>query len=764
MMFESIPSSYDLTVSTGTLYTQPIVFDKTGTYYIVFRAYAEGKYSDIKQGKIEVAVTETVTAAKTTLENGAVYITLTAEEGCDIYYVTEKIKNASDIAISSENLYTYPITYSSSGYIAAVAVKTVNGEQSVSSVYAATVSVTGGPITLDKVGEITVKETNTASGVRVTLSCADSDADLFYTIDKNADTAATTGDTKYTGAFEVSTGGYVHVVAAKPGYEYAYKTQSLNVSKTAEPTVEAVPSGSSYILRFACETDGAEYYYTTDCTTPTTSSAQATSGLAVVDSGVTLKFIAVANGYEASNVVTKILSEGDISQCGEVLFTESNVIGGKELMLTDLTPRTTVYYTLDGTDPTVDSNVYENRLSFTSAGTYTVRAIAVRSGYYDSEIYEYTVTLTALTTPYAKSSSSMLNVDGSMIYNLYLGNESEPAKIYYTTDGSVPVVGSDSTKLFTGSYIYFYEDGMLRIMAAAEGYANSSVNNYTVTIPEITGVGGATVLSTEAAVGGTNIYFASSTEGASFFFLIVEGTESTGVTASEITTPCGGENGNMVFAPYERSVVWVKTVKSGLAPTVMKYNVTNGAADAPTASVASNSVVKAGTAVELIGGNYTDSEGAERTFEVFYTLDGTAPTLESDVYTEPIEITSGTLIRAAAAGYKYALSEIADFYYGVEGESYAIDIDISNLTRVGANGIEGSIKLGISGLEDVNGRAYVALYRNNELLAVRSAALAESVTFDDIAVLAEGTVIVKAFVFLDDGSIQPVCTNSIRAF
>ena len=52
-----------------------------------------------------------------------------------------------------------------------------------------------------------------------------------------------------------------------------------------------------------------------------------------------------------------------------------------------------IYYTLDGSEPTVGSQRYEASIEITS--TTTIKAIAVKDGYVDSEVSEATYTKTS---------------------------------------------------------------------------------------------------------------------------------------------------------------------------------------------------------------------------------------------------------------------------------------------------------------------------------------------------------------------------------
>lgn len=753
------------------LYTEPITFNETGNYYFYMKAYKDGVYSSIKG--VTVAVTVTVTVAKPvfsaeTLSNGAKVVKISAEEDSRIYYVISdtKVESKSAIPRDNDHLYTYPITFTETKYISAIAVRETASGEIVSEISGAQPLISNGPVTLDKVGAITINETVTGTGVKVTLSCADSDADLFYIFDNSPDTVATTGSTAYNGVFELNTDGYLHVVAAKPGYEYAVETRQINFSRTADPQITISELGSSsFMVRFDCATPNAKYYYTTDNSEPTVNDNNlAALGMAVVDSGVTLKVIAVADGYNPSNVVTQIITNGEAQKCGDVLFNTTDVIGGKTVYLVSVTSGATIYYTLDGTEPTMNSLVYDENspLRFTAETDVTIRAKAVKSGYYNSDITEEHVTVTRLSMPKfqeAKAQSS----DGRNIYKYRFTCEEEFAYIYYTVDGTAPVVDAANTELYLGEFAV-EENCVLSIMAVAEGYANSAVNVRTVTLPEnddSTVAPPVIAVKTEGVIGGKLVSLTCATEGASIYYTTTEG-----ATPDKLYT-------GPIFASGTQFTIYTVAKKSGKTDSkLMTFKVANYDSSSPTASVPTNTAVEAGSKVELIGGTYSvpilDSDNNETgrkdmDYVVYYTLDGSEPTLDSPVYSEPIEITGETLIRAASAGEQHALSPVADFYYTIEGAAYAIAIDTSGLQR-DSGAILGSVSVDISGVQAENGRVYVAAYSGGEMVDVKSAPFAENLTFDNFVILSSGTVIIKAFVFLDDDSIQPLCENSVAVF
>lgn len=90
--------------------------------------------------------------------------------------------------------------------------------------------------------------------------------------------------------------------------------------------------------------------------------------------------------------------------------------------------------------------------------------------------------------------------------------------------------------------------------------------------------------------------------------------------------------------------------------------------DAPTASISSGSIVRQGTQLILKA-----AAGAQ----IYYTLDGSQPTTNSAVYTQPIVITEDLLIKAFAIKEGCEDSVMAEFFYIVDAEEQGGGLTVS---------------------------------------------------------------------------------------
>ena len=164
---------------------------------------------------------------------------------------------------------------------------------------------------------ITPTSSAVVAGTKVTISCSDTEAEIHYTtngVDPTAESAIYTAETDIT----VNEAMTVKAIAVKEGLndsEIATATYTIKKPVVATPTFDPesgeVEKGRK--IGIFCETKDAKIYYTTDNTTPNAESMlyDAASGI-IVDKAMTIKAIAIAEGYNDSEVATVTYSiEGE---------------------------------------------------------------------------------------------------------------------------------------------------------------------------------------------------------------------------------------------------------------------------------------------------------------------------------------------------------------------------------------------------------------------------------------------------------------------
>lgn len=202
------------------------------------------------------------------------------------------------------------------------------------------------------------------------------------------------------------------------------------------PTVSASPAGGSYssaqTVTLTASPSGSTIYYTTDGSTPTTSSAKY-SGPLTISQTTTLKYFAVDASGHSSAVHTDVYTITNPGPIVSVSPAGSTFGGPVTVTLSGSPSGTVIHYTTDGSTPTASSPTYSAPLQFTA--TTTLKYIGVNGGNTSPvQTQTYTISTIAITAaPPGGTYSSAQSVSLSM---------NMPGTIYFTTDGSAPATSS----------------------------------------------------------------------------------------------------------------------------------------------------------------------------------------------------------------------------------------------------------------------------------------------------------------------------------
>ena len=233
-------------------------------------------------------------------------------------------------------------------------------------------------------------------------------------------------------------------------------------------------------VTISCTTDGAEIYYTTDGSDPSSSSTKYSSAIAVGET-TTIKAIAVKDGMADSSVASATYTI-NISPQTVATPAFSPVAGtyteAQSVTISCATEGATIHYTTDGKAPTSSSTTYSSAISV--GETTTIKAIAVKDGMTDSAVAsaEYTINIPKDTVATPTFSPDAGEYEEST--SVTISCATEGATIYYTTDGSDP--SASSTK-YSGA-ITVGETTTIKAIAVKEGMTDSSVVSTTYTISE----------------------------------------------------------------------------------------------------------------------------------------------------------------------------------------------------------------------------------------------------------------------------------------
>jgi hypothetical protein len=337
---------------------------------------------------------------------------------------------------------------------------------------------------------------------------------------------------------------------------------------------------------------GAQIYYTSDGSTPTTSSTKYT-GPFTVSSAVKLKAMASLSGYAQSTV-----SEATYDIAATPSFTSSSnamrpvilasskairlrvqsprgeetpAISSAPQMVTiaDATPGAIVYYTTDGTTPSTNSATYSAPILVTKSTT--IQAFATAPGYVNSPVTSATYTVAQASTAAVTLATSASTISYGTSITL-----------------SATVTGSGGTPTGTVAFL----DGGTQLGASAVSAA------------------GAATVTVNALSGGTHSILASYAGDSNF----------TAASSSAVPVTVNPAGQTIAFAPLETTITY------GANPLRLKANASSGlavsfAATGP-ATISDGNLVFVGagtvavTAIQSGNGNYSAATPATQTITV----------------------------------------------------------------------------------------------------------------------------------------------------
>ena len=547
------------------------------------------------------------------------------QAGATIYYTTN-----GTTPTTSSTLYTGPITVNVTETIEAIAVESGYTNSPMSSMLYTIAPLLPAPTFSPAAGTYTTSQS-------VTIGDATAGTTIYYTTNG---TTPTTSSTKYTGAITVSATETLEAIAVESGYcnssvaTAAYTIDPVLPAPTFSPAAGTYTTSQSVTISDA--TAGTTIYYTTNGTTPTTSSTKYT-GAITVSATETLEAIAVETGYTNSAVATAAYTIDPALPAPTFSPAAGTYTTSQSVTISDATAGTTIYYTTNGTTPTTSSTKYTGAI--TVSATETLEAIAVETGYTNSAVATAAYTITpALPAPTFSPAAGTYTTSQSVT----IGDATGGTTIYYTTNGTTPT--TSSTK-YTGP-ITVSASETLEAIAVETGYTNSAVATaaYTITpalpAPTFSPAAGTYTTSQSVTIGdattGTTIYYTTN-----------------GTTPTTSSTKYTGAI--TVSASETLEAIAVETGYTNSAVATAAYTI-NPVLPAPTFSPAA--------------GTYTTSQSvtisdATAGTTIYYTTNGTTPTTSSTKYTGAITVSASETLEAIAVETGYTNSAVATAAYTI---------------------------------------------------------------------------------------------------
>ncbi len=290
---------------------------------------------------------------------------------------------------------------------------------------------------------------------RVSITCGTEGATIYYTTNG---TTPTENNTRYTGPITVSQNCTVKAIAVKDGYMASEVASfAVNWFKVATPTFNY----DNLQLTISTTTNGATIYYTTDGSTPTTSSTKYSGPLSLSED-CTVKAIAVKADFNNSEVATYNFTVG-VNTCQAPEISRDGT--SNQVVMTCATLGASIYYTIDGSTPSSTSTLYTG--PFTINRNRTIRAIAMKTGMFNSALTLYEANWFKVETPIFSFSDRKLTISSA----------TSGAIIYYTTDGSDPA-DDRSTAIRYTTPISLEIDTEVKSVAVKTGYTTSEMASY----------------------------------------------------------------------------------------------------------------------------------------------------------------------------------------------------------------------------------------------------------------------------------------------
>jgi RHS repeat-associated protein len=187
---------------------------------------------------------------------------------------------------------------------------------------------------------------------------------------------------------------------------------TVQTPQAAAPTLS--PGTGTYAsiqtVTISDSTAGATIYYTTDGSTPTTSSTKYTAAI-TVSSSETINAIAVASGYNNSSVAGAVYTINLPAAAIPTLSPgKGTYTSAQTVTISDSTAGATIYYTTDGSTPTTSSTKYTAAITVTT--TETIEAIAAASGYTNSVVASavYTMNIPLVVTVTTNANGNITSI------------------------------------------------------------------------------------------------------------------------------------------------------------------------------------------------------------------------------------------------------------------------------------------------------------------------------------------------------------------
>lgn len=521
-------------------------------------------------------------------------------------------------------------------------------------------------------------------------------------------------------------GGYIDSNNVGHGFVTTVTTQTAAATPTFSPAAGTYSTAQSVTISDA--TTGATIYYTTNGTTPTTSST-VYSGPIAVSSSQTIEAIATASGYSQSAVAVAayIINANPVTATPTFTPPGGTFLTAQTVTISDATPGATIYYTTNGTTPTTSSTLYAGPITVSSSET--IEAIAVATGYANSVVATATYTINPalpqgfilystvgnVGNTFSKYPSSLITVDSASGTQQLVGQPGQSVNVGWLAADPVRNLLYGTGLLSTSSDGTLYTINPGSGTVASQVTLSQSVSAIAVSPQGILyGRSGNTLGTINTATGQFSPVGTMSLP--SGYFLEA-------MTFSPAGTLYGVEENGLSGGAFGQRLITLNPANGSIVSdigSVGTYSIedityaTDGNIYATNFSyallkinpqTASNTLIGIGTIGDLDGiaalaapltatptfspapGTYASPQTVALTdatpgATIYYTTNGTAPSLASTAYSGPITVSSSETIEAiaAASGYANSAVAVAQYTINVPPPDFQLSVSPSSLT------------------------------------------------------------------------------------
>jgi hypothetical protein len=557
-----------------------------------------------------------------------------------------------------------------------------------------------------------------ATAPTVTLETTTPSATIYYTTDGSTPTFPATGTTKlYGGPITVATSETVQAIAVATGFvQSTVASAAYGVGPQAATPVFS-PAGGAYTavqtVTISDTTAGVAIYYTTDGSAPTspaTGTTQLYSGPLTVATNETLQALATASGFSNSNVNSATYTI-NIPQTSQPTFTPA---GGtysatQTVTISDATTGAAIYYTTDGSTPTFPvtgtAKLYAGPI--TVSASQTLAAISVATGDSPSAVAKAAYSITApFTGPVTVQQCNNFVQFGSTVsctlsgvgagHTLVIGigdlapgqtgtaTSSSGKPLFVTADGNflsawvlpntsagsntITYTVATSSRLWL-SVVEYNNTAASPLDGVGEAYLTSWQGNGSINTPTFTTSSSSDALwslcwgSAVAPTAGTLPVAWTGLPTPSGGNLLVESGNAGG--AGLYYGQCGSNEGEIVSLALQPASALAQTATPTLSP---------------------------------VGGTYTTAQSVTISDStpgatIYYTTNGTTPTIGSNVYSGPINVSASETVAAIAVSSSTTQSAVASAVFAIDAPGATPPITWATPAAIGYGTALGSAQL-----------------------------------------------------------------------